>query len=285
MRKDVPMCPHRRAVVRSATTVRVATIGVLVLAAVGCSGGAATTDPAVTTSTATVATTGVATTTTDTSTVEASSSPVTAASTTELTPTTSSVGADTIATVPDDGVPGIDSENAFCRAWGEFAGSFQALVLVSSVSADPVEAARLEVVASPAVVSAARSLDDELPDAVAGERVAFVDGVIGPFSRRAERASEALATAGLSSAEVAGLGELWLDALVAAGVDDPEVVVVVPARLVGGVDAAVAEFVAVVPSIVDDRSLVTAATAPSTFGYLADNCPDQGILGGNDAID
>lgn len=264
-------------------TVRAAMIGVLALAAVGCSGGAGTSEPSVTSSGATVATTGVATTTTATSTVETTGAPAAAASTTELASTTSSVGSDTIATVPDDGVPGIDSDNAFCRAWGEFAGSFQALVLVSSVGADPVEAARLEVVASPAVVSAARSLDDTLPDA--GERAMFVDGVIGPFSRRAERATEALATAGLSSAEVAELGELWLDALIVAGVDDPEIAVVVPAGLVGDVDAAVAEFVAVVPSIVDDSSLVTSATAPSTFGYLADNCPDQGILGGNDAID
>ena len=283
MRQAVPMCPHPRPVERTAMAMRVATIGVLVLAAVGCSGGGATSEPTVTTSGATVATTVVSTTTS--STVTTSSAPTAAASPTEPSATTSSVGSDTIATVPDDGVPGIDSDNAFCRAWGEFAGSFQALVLVSSVSTDPVEAARLEVVASPAVVSAARSLDDALPDAVAGERVAFVDGVIGPFSRRAERASEALATAGLSGAEVAELGESWLDALTAAGVDDPDIAVVVPARLVGDVEVAVAEFVAAVPSIVDDPSLVTAADAPATFGYLADNCPDQGILGGNDAID
>jgi hypothetical protein len=265
-------------------TLRAATIGVLVLAAVGCSGGAASTEPTVAASGAAVATTEVATTTPATSAAATTSAPATVASTTELA-STSSVGPDTIATVPDDGVPGIDSENAFCRAWGEFAGSFQALVLVSSVSTDPVEAARLEVVASPAVVSAARSLDDALPESVAGERVAFVDGVIGPFSLRAQRATEALAAAGLSSAEVTELGELWLDTLAAAGVDDPEIAVVVPPGLVGEVDAAVAEFVAAVPAIGDDPSLVTAATAPSTFGYLADNCPDQGILGGNDAID
>ena len=283
MRQAVPMWPHPRPVERTAMARRVATIGVLVLAAVGCSGGGATSEPTETTIGATVATTVVSTTTS--STVTTSSAPTAAASTTEPSATASSVGSDTIATVPDDGVPGIDSDNAFCRAWGEFAGSFQALVLVSSVSTDPVEAARLEVVASPAVVSAARSLDDAFPDVVAGERVAFVDGVIGPFSRRAERASEALATAGLSGAEVAELGELWLDALTAAGVDDPDIAVVVPARLVGDVEVAVAEFVAAVPSIVDDPSLVTAADAPATFGYLADNCPDQGILGGNDAID
>jgi len=51
--------------------------------------------------------------------------------------------------VPDVGVPGIDSADPFCRAWSEFAGSFQALAFASIADTDPVAAARLEVVASP----------------------------------------------------------------------------------------------------------------------------------------
>ena len=35
--------------------------------------------------------------------------------------------------VPETGVPGIDSGDVFCRAWSEFAGSFQALGLVSAI--------------------------------------------------------------------------------------------------------------------------------------------------------
>ena len=183
-------------------------------------------------------------------------------------------------------MPGIDSEDAFCRGWGEFAGSFQALALVSSLGADPVRAARLEVVASAAVLAAARSLDEAFPDDdVADERPVFVDGVIGPFTRRAARASDALTSAGLSGGELGRLGDLWLTALGDAGVDDPEIAVEVPRGLADDVDAAVGVFVATVPAISEDPSLITVAATPATFAYLAERCPDQGILGGNDAID
>jgi len=197
----------------------------------------------------------------------------------------SSATLETIATVPEEGVPGIDSENAFCRGWGEFAGSFQALALVASFETDPVAAARLEVIAAAAVISAAQDLADALPDEVDFERDEFVDGVIGPFARRATRALDELGVAGLSSTEFDQLGDVWLAALTDAGVDDPEIVVVVPVDLASRVDVATAGFVAEVPRIVDDPSLITAASAPTTFNYLAENCPDQGILGGNDAID
>jgi len=43
-------------------------------------------------------------------------------------------------------------------------------------------------------------------------------------------------------------------------------------------------FAANVPVIAADPSLVTEARAPATLGYLADNCPDQAIFAGNDAI-
>jgi hypothetical protein len=36
--------------------------------------------------------------------------------------------------------------------------------------------------------------------------------------------------------------------------------------------------------IADDPSLITRAGAPGTFGYLGEQCPDQGVLAGNDAI-
>jgi hypothetical protein len=187
--------------------------------------------------------------------------------------------------VPDDGVPGIDSEDAFCRGWGEFAGSFQALALVSSLGTDPVSAARLEVVASAAVLSAADTIDEAFPADVAAERLEFVDGVIGPFARRAARARDTLAAAGLSGAELDQLGDLWLTALVDAGVDDAEIAVEVPGAVALEVDAAVDVFVAAVPSISEDPSLITATATPATVAYLAERCPDQGILGGNDAID
>jgi hypothetical protein len=192
---------------------------------------------------------------------------------------------DTIATVPERGVPGIDSADPFCRAWSEFAGSYQALAFASAGGSDPAAAARLEVVAAGTVTSAAQALADGFPDPIASEREVFVDDVIGPFTRRASRAFDELLAAGLAPDEIGLLGDAWLVALVDADGDGTDIVATVPAELSARVDAAVAVFSADVPTIVDDPSLITEAQAPATLGYLADNCPDQGILAGNDAID
>jgi hypothetical protein len=196
------------------------------------------------------------------------------------TPTT-----ETIATVPEQGVPGLDSTDAFCRGWSEFAGSFQALAFASAVGSDPAAAARLEVVASGAVSAASQLMAEEFPEAIVFERDLFVDEVIGPFARRASRASAELLAAGLSPDQIDRLGEVWLMALADTGVDEPDVVVTVPDEFVGAVDAATVVFVSERPPIVADPSLVTDAVAPATLDHLAENCPDQGILGGNDAID
>jgi len=192
--------------------------------------------------------------------------------------------AEPIATVPEQGVPGIDSDDPFCRGWSEFAGSFQALTLASVAGADPIAGARLEVIAAGAVAAAVQTLDDGFPDSIIDERDVFVDDVIGPFARRAERAVDALRSVGVTAGDIELLGDAWLVALVEAGVDDPELVVVVPADLDPAVDAATVAFSANVPPIAADPSLITQADAPATFRYLAEQCPDQGTLAGNDAI-
>lgn len=192
--------------------------------------------------------------------------------------------AETIETVLEDGVPGIDSTNPFCRGWSEFAGSFQTLAFASMAGPDPVAAARLEVVASGAVSSAAQMLADEFPDVIASERDVFLESVIGPFARRAGRAGDDLRDAGLGLSDIERLGDAWLAALVDIA-DDPAIVVTVARDLEEAVGEATAVFSANVPPIAADPSLVTQAEAPATLGYLADNCPDQGILFGNDAID
>jgi hypothetical protein len=179
-------------------------------------------------------------------------------------------------------VPGIDSADAFCRSWSEFAGSFQALALASAVDPDPVAGARLEVVASPAVDRAAGALSEAFPGEIANERPVFLDGVVGPFANRSSLAGEELLTAGLTIDDRDELVLLWLEALVA---EQPVVAVTVPDELDKIVDAAAAAFARRVPPIAEDPSLVTDASAPATFAYIADNCPDQGILGGTDAID
>ncbi len=192
--------------------------------------------------------------------------------------------AEPIATVPEQGVPGIDSDDPFCRGWSEFAGSFQALTLASVAGSDPFAGARLEVIAAGAVVAAVTTIANGFPGSIADERDVFVDELIGPFARRAERAVDALRSAGVTAGDIELLGDAWLVALVEAGVDDPELVVVVPADLDPAVDAATVAFSANVPPIAADPSLITQADAPATFRYLAEQCPDQGTLAGNDAI-
>jgi hypothetical protein len=190
-----------------------------------------------------------------------------------------------ITAVAEEGVPGIDSADPFCRAWSEFAGSFQALTFASAAGPDPLAAARLEVLAADAVVSAVQHLEADYPEPIVDERSVFVDDVIGPFSRRAARALDELRSVGLSPAEIELLGDAWLVALAEAGLDEPEIVVAVPADLDAAVETATVAFAANLPPIIADPSLITEAEAPATFDYLAGRCPDQGTLAGNDAID
>lgn len=192
----------------------------------------------------------------------------------------------TIGTVPEDGVPGIDSGDAFCRSWSEFAGSFQALAAATSFGADPDNAAVLEVAASPALVAAVQALDANLPAELESERSVFVVDLAGPMSRRAERARSELIAAGLSDEALAELGLAWLAALSAAGLGEPDIDFAVPDGVdASAFDAAVDTFRDALPPINQDPSLITDAEFPLTDQYLTVNCPDQGTLGGNDVID
>lgn len=240
-------------------------------------------DAAASTSVAESATTS-ATTAAPTTAMPTTVTPTTATPTTATTDTRSSTTTETIATVPEQPVPGIDSEDPFCRAWSEFAGSFQALTFASISGADPLVGARLEVAAAGAVVAAALTLDDTFPGAIADEREVFVDELIGPFARRAARAADELRSLDVGDDDIELLGDAWLEALVEWDAVDPVIAVAVPAELGAAVDSAAATFGANVPPIADDPSLVTRAEAPGTLAYLADQCPDQGVLGGNDAI-
>jgi hypothetical protein len=188
-----------------------------------------------------------------------------------------------IATVPDSGVPGLDSDDVFCRGWSEFAATFQALAFMSASGADPAGAVRAEVVAAGAVLDAVVTIDSSFPEVIAGERRWFVDGLLGPFTRRAERARDELLAAGLSPTGIDELGAVWLDALANAGLAAPAVQVPDPFR--SAVDTAAASFSAALPAIGDDPSLVTDAATPETVAYISATCPDQGTLGGYDVID
>ena len=188
-------------------------------------------------------------------------------------------------TVPEVGVPGIDSTDLFCRSWSEFAGSFQALALASTFATGDLAAQRSEVVASGAIIAAVAGLDEHLPPELEDEREVLIVEFVGPMERRAVRASADLAVAELTSEQIDQLAEVWLTALVIAGVDEPDIELNVPADLVPGVEEAVASFSRSVPLIHEDPSLITDASVPLTEAYIVENCPDQGTLGGNDVIE
>jgi hypothetical protein len=189
--------------------------------------------------------------------------------------------ATTLATVPDTGVPGIESADVFCRSWSEFAGSFQALAGAWALG-DPGEAARLEVAASATLLAAVDQLLSNVPAEVEPQRDALTD-LVDPMSRRAASAHDEMTAAGLDGDSIDALGAAWLAALAAAGVDQPDLTIVVPADVdEAAFTQAVEAFAAARPSIIEDPSLITDAVVPD---YLIENCPDQGTLAGNDVIE
>jgi len=187
--------------------------------------------------------------------------------------------------VADTGVPGLDSDDAFCRSWSEFAGSFQAIALSAALAVDPSQWARAEVAAASTIVAAVAGLQEHLPDELEPEREALAVGLVGPLARRAGEAIVALTAAGLTEAEIAAVGKVWLATLAATGLDEPIGDIVLDPDVADRFDGAVAAFAATRPSIVEDPALITDASTPLTNAYLADHCPDQGTLGGNDIVD
>ncbi|MEM9515627.1 MAG: hypothetical protein AAGA42_12295 [Actinomycetota bacterium] len=201
------------------------------------------------------------------------------------TPTTAPAATTTLATVPDTGVPGLDSELPFCQAWSTFAGSFQALALASAFATDPDAARGAEVAASPVLIAAAVAIDAQLPEALEAERGVLTVDALGPLLRRAERNVAALRTAGATDAELDAIGEAWFDALASAGIDDPDIAPVLAEATATLVADAAAVVASETPPINQDPSLVTNAAIPETEAYLVANCPDQGTLAGNDIVD
>ena len=184
-----------------------------------------------------------------------------------------------IPVVPETGVPGIDSADAICRAWSEFAGNFQAVGLISAVG-DPANALRVEVFAAPTVVDAVLALDAHLPAELEDERGALIADFAGPFFARASVAEGQLDVDVRDDVAAA-----WITQLSEIGIDDPFLEVVLPASVEPSLfTGAVAVFGTQFPPIVEDPSLITDVQIPLTEAYLRSNCPDQGILAGNDVI-
>jgi hypothetical protein len=194
---------------------------------------------------------------------------------------TRSVPTTTIAEVPDTGVPGLDATDDFCRAWSEFAGSFQ-VVATAWLITDPVDAARYELAASTVFVGARDQLAATLPGELEVEREQFIDGFLEPMTRRAEGARSVLFENAFLGEEVARLADAWRTTLARTTEEDPVPMLEAPAELGARLDAAAATYAGIVRPIAEDPTLITRVTTPLTDAYLAANCPDQGILAGGE---
>lgn len=192
---------------------------------------------------------------------------------------------ESIPPVPETGVPGIASDDAFCRAWSQYAGSVQALSLAWAVQ-PAADAATLEVAASDAVTSAVAAMATELPADIESNRDALTVDVPGPFLQRAERARQALADAGATDVEIELLGDAWIEAIAAAGLDAEDVTVVVADDVQQKLSTAAGTFLDDMPSILEDPTLdTTEFDITPSLDYIFENCPDRGTLAGNDVID
>ncbi|MCB0966328.1 MAG: hypothetical protein KDB37_05795 [Ilumatobacter sp.] len=184
------------------------------------------------------------------------------------------------------GVPGLDADDAFCRAWSRFAGSFQVVAVNAAFGgSDELRLATLEVVAAPTVTSAYAELSATWPDDLASEADAALDEVYGPFARRLAEARIELVAEGADADDLAAIDDAWLLALAGRRPDDPEVVIDLTDDEWVLVDAAAPAYLDTVGPWADDVTLITTTEIPLTSAYLADNCPDQGVLAGQEVTD
>jgi hypothetical protein len=182
--------------------------------------------------------------------------------------------------VPETGVPGLDSDDAFCAAWSRFGGSWQVIQVAANFAPDPAIVPTLEVIAAPVVAAAYDALFAAWPDELADERATVADGFFGPLDRRAETALDALDAAGATSGDLAALGAAWEAALADRQPGDPVVAPDLSAALGSLVVVAAADLDSRLAGFVADPSMVITVETPRTDAYLATACPDQGALTG-----
>ena len=191
---------------------------------------------------------------------------------------------ESIQPVVETGVPGIDSDDAFCRAWSRYAGSVQAISLAWALQT-PVDAARLEVAATDALSEAVDSMSADLPAEIEANRQALTVDVPGPFLRRADRARVLLIDAGLGEEQIADLGSAWVAAITEQGIESETLSIDVAPDAADALEAATGAFVDELPSVNEDPTLDTTEfdISPS-LDYIFDTCPDRGTLAGNDVV-
>lgn len=187
--------------------------------------------------------------------------------------------------VSDTGVPGIESDDDFCRSWSEFAGSYQALTFAWAIQGGEA-AARLEVVATDVLSSAVVKMGTNLPVVLESDRQALTIDLPTPLLRRAARARELLAQSGVDEATIEALGSMWLVAVTDAGLESETLSVPIDdVQLNGSVAEAALLLLEELPPIIEDPSLIVDVDISATENYLFENCPDRGVLAGNDRVD
>lgn len=188
-----------------------------------------------------------------------------------------------VSDVPETGIPGLDSDDAFCSAWSQFGGSFQVVAVNAAFGVGSVEErAFIEVVAGPTVVAAHAEMTANWPDQIEAESTVALDEAFGPLAERLGAASGALADAGLTPEQSAALDDAWLAFLAERDPTDVEVNLVLDDELGAIVVAAVPGYLDVVGPWAEDESLITDVSIPLTDAYLAAECPDQGTLAGGE---
>jgi hypothetical protein len=164
-----------------------------------------------------------------------------------------------------------------CRDYATVVGS-QSVLTIAGAFGDlgPAELARLELIAAPSVMAAARALASEWPADLATEEAAVQSAVIGPIAARADRALTAVQAAGLAEAP---LVTAWQATLASWDPSLPDVTV---AGLGDDVEASLATAAAAYASSVTrydlDSSVLRTAPTPLTTAYLFDRCPELSYL-------
>lgn len=184
---------------------------------------------------------------------------------------------------PETGVPGLDSDDVFCAAWSRYAGSFQVIAVASSFLVDdPRRAFEIELAGSTTVVGAYADLFAHWPTELEPDR-ATAEQVFGPFAARAADTASLLDAAGATPDDVAAIEEAWLVALANRNPEEPDVELPLDAARAELVATAADTMYATRGPLSLDPALATEVEPTLTYDYLAQNCPDEGLLAGADA--
>ncbi len=188
-----------------------------------------------------------------------------------------------VADLPEVGVPGLDSTDAFCAAWSRFAGSFQVVAVTAAFGSGPPEQlAALEIAASPVVTDAYDSLLANWPDELSSEADVVADQFLGPFARRIQVALDALKSVEADPEFADEIADAWLAGLARRDPSTPEFAVDLAPEAWAIIDTAAVDYGAQLVPFSSDPSLVTNVQTPLTDAYLARSCPDQGTLSGQE---